>query len=60
MPRSGALFTNTNRQVQIARPVVPSPGDARQDWTLIQDLAQRVGLPWAYQDVSEVFDEWAR
>ena len=53
-------FTNTNRQVQIARPVVPSPGDARQDWTLIQDLAQRVGLPWAYQDVSEVFDEMGK
>ena len=53
-------FTNTNRQVQIARPVVPSPGEARQDWALIQELAQRVGLPWAYKDVSEVFAEMAQ
>ena len=50
-------FTNTNRQVQIARPVLPPPGEARQDWQLIQEIAQRVGLPWAYTDVSEVFAE---
>ena len=50
-------FTNTNRQVQIARPVVPLPGNTRQDWVLLQDLAQRVGLPWAYKDISEVFAE---
>ena len=30
-------FTNTNRQVQIARPVLSPPGDARQDWELIQE-----------------------
>ncbi|MBX3634452.1 MAG: formate dehydrogenase subunit alpha, partial [Rubrivivax sp.] len=52
-------FTNTNRQVQMARPVVPPPGEARQDWELIQELAQRIGLPWAYKHVSEVFDEMA-
>ncbi len=52
-------FTNTNRQVQIARPVVPTPGDARQDWELVQELAQRIGLPWSYRHVSEVFTELA-
>ena len=52
-------FTNTNRQVQVGRPVVPPPGDARQDWLLIQELAQRVGLPWAYKDVGEVYTEMA-
>ena len=50
-------FTNTNRQVQIARPVLPLPGEARQDWQLIQEIAQRIGLAWAYKDVSEVFAE---
>lgn len=50
-------FTNTNRQVQIARPVVPPPGEARPDWALIQQLAQRIGLPWNYADVSDVFTE---
>lgn len=52
-------FTNTNRQVQIARPVIDPPGDARQDWKLIQSLAQGIGLRWAYQDVSEVYTEMA-
>ncbi|MDX2205330.1 MAG: formate dehydrogenase subunit alpha [Hyphomicrobiaceae bacterium] len=50
-------FTNTNRQVQIARPVVPPPGQARQDWELIQELARRIGLPWHYAHVSDVFAE---
>src|SRR5262249_57198108 len=52
-------FTNTNRQVQIARPVLSSPGLARQDWELIQEIAQRIGLPWGYKDVAEVFTEMA-
>jgi formate dehydrogenase major subunit len=52
-------FTNTNRQVQISRPVLDPPGEARQDWKLIQQLAQGVGLKWAYKDVSEVFTEMA-
>jgi formate dehydrogenase major subunit len=50
-------FTNTNRQVQIARPVLDPPRDARQDWALIQAIAQGVGLKWNYKHVSEVFTE---
>ena len=50
-------FTNTNRQVQIGRPVLDPPGDARQDWMLMQEIAQRIGLKWYYKDVSEVFGE---
>ncbi len=52
-------FTNTNRQVQLGRPVVPAPGEARQDWELICDLANRTGLAWSYKDVGEVFTEMA-
>ena len=50
-------FTNTNRQVQIARPVLDPPGEARQDWELIQELAQRIGLGWTYKHASDVFAE---
>lgn len=50
-------FTNTNRQVQIARPVVPAPGQARQDWELVQELAQRIGLDWDYKHPSDIFTE---
>jgi formate dehydrogenase major subunit len=52
-------FTNTNRQIQIARQVLPPPGDARQDWQLIQQLARRIGLDWNYGEVSEVYAEMA-
>ncbi|NDV86726.1 formate dehydrogenase subunit alpha [Aurantimonas aggregata] len=52
-------FTNTNRQVQIGRPALELPGEARQDWELIVDLAQRLGLGWDYGHVSEVYTEMA-
>ena len=53
-------FTNTDRRVQIARPVVASPGDARQDWWIIQEIARRVGLDWNYRGPPEVFAEMAK
>jgi formate dehydrogenase major subunit len=53
-------FTNTDRRVQIARPVVASPGDARQDWWIIQEVARRVGLDWNYRGPPEVFAEMAK
>jgi len=49
--------SNTNRQVQRVRPAVTPPGDAREDWKITVELAQRIGLDWAYEDVSQVFDE---
>ena len=49
--------SNTNRQVQRVRPAVAPPGEAREDWMITVELAQRIGLPWAYKDVSEVFGE---
>ncbi|MCB2012852.1 MAG: molybdopterin-dependent oxidoreductase, partial [Geminicoccaceae bacterium] len=53
-------FTNTNRQVQIGRPAVPPPGDARQDWWIIQEVARRIGLDWNYDGPAEVFAEMAQ
>src|SRR3546814_1757231 len=50
-------FTNTNREVQIGRPVAPPPGEARQDWELIQELANRLGLDWTYKHPKDVFTE---
>ncbi|WP_299349570.1 formate dehydrogenase subunit alpha [uncultured Shimia sp.] len=49
--------SNTNRQVQRVRPAVAPPGDAREDWAVTVELAQRIGLNWDYTDVSQVFDE---
>jgi formate dehydrogenase major subunit len=49
--------SNTNRQVQRVRPAVPPPGEAREDWAITVELAQRLGLDWDYTDVSQVFAE---
>jgi formate dehydrogenase major subunit len=53
-------FTNTNREVQLARAVVPPPGQARQDWELVQEIAQRIGLDWNYNGPADVFAEMAQ
>jgi formate dehydrogenase major subunit len=53
-------FTNTNREVQLARQVIDPPGQARQDWELIQELATRLGLDWNYKAVSDVFAEMGK
>lgn len=52
--------TNTNRQVQMGRPAVPPPGDAREDWWITTELAKRLGLDWTYTHPSQVFAEMKR
>ena len=49
--------TNTNRQVQMGRPAVPPPGEAKEDWWIEVELAKRLGLGWTYTHPSEVFAE---
>ena len=56
-PEKTGSFTNTDRLVQMARQAVSPPGDARQDLWIIQEMARRLGLPWHYGHVSEVFEE---
>jgi formate dehydrogenase major subunit len=53
-------FTNTDRRVQMARPVIEPPGEARQDWWIIQEIARRIGLDWNYTGPHEVFAEMAQ
>lgn len=50
-------FTNTDRLVQLAQPVLPLPGEARQDWWIIQEVARRLGLNWHYAGPHEIFAE---
>ncbi len=57
--KSGS-FTNTDRRVQIARPVLDPPGDARQDWWIIAEIAKRMGLAWNYPGPAEIFAEMAQ
>ncbi len=52
--------TNTNRQVQMGRPAVSPPGDAREDWWITVELARRCGLDWNYSHPRDVFAEMKR
>ena len=56
-PEKTGTVTNTNRQVQLGRPAVAPPGEAREDWAITTALANRLGLNWGYQHPRDVFDE---
>ena len=59
-PEKTGTVTNTNRQVQMGRPAVPPPGQAREDWWITTALADRLGLDWGYTHPREVFAEMKR
>jgi formate dehydrogenase major subunit len=52
-------YTNTDRRVQLGRPVLELPGEARCDWEIICDLSRRMGYPMDYASPAEVFAEFA-
>ncbi|MBT4998842.1 MAG: formate dehydrogenase subunit alpha [Oceanospirillaceae bacterium] len=56
-PEKDGTASNTNRTVQMGRQAVNPPGDARQDWWIIQELANRMGLNWTYTHPKDVFAE---
>ena len=59
-PEKNGTFTNTDRRVQLGRKAFEPPGDAREDLWIIEQMAVRLGLPWHYADVEEVFNEMRR
>ena len=56
-PEKDGTVTNTNRQVQMGRAALELPGETRQDWWIIQEIARRIGLDWSYAHPREVFAE---
>ena len=58
-PEKDGTVTNTNRQVQRGRKAVELPGEARQDWWITNELAQRVGCDWSFTGPSEIYAEMA-
>jgi formate dehydrogenase major subunit len=56
-PEKNGTATNTNRQVQMGRKALELPGEALEDWTIIQDIARRMGLDWNYSHPRDVFAE---
>ncbi len=58
-PEKDGTVTNTNRQVQLGRKALALPGEARQDWWIIQEIARRLGCQWNYGHPRDVFPEMA-
>jgi formate dehydrogenase major subunit len=58
-PEKAGTFTNSNRQVQLNLPARTPPGEARQDWKLIMEVANRIGCGWEYTCVADIYREMA-
>ena len=60
-PEKGGTVSNTDRMVQLGQRALDTPGDARQDLWIIQQLATRLGLDWHYagedSGAESVFEE---
>ncbi|RLB05435.1 MAG: formate dehydrogenase subunit alpha [Deltaproteobacteria bacterium] len=55
-------FTSTERKVQRVRKVLEPPGEAKQDWEIICEIAAKMGYAssFTYTDPSEIMDEIAK
>lgn len=50
-------ITNTERRVQRMRKTVKSPGQAKEDWEIIQEIANAMGADWKYQSAHDIAEE---
>ena len=51
-------FTNTERRVQRLYQVLPTLGDAKPDWWIVQAIANKLGANWNYSHPSEILLKW--
>ncbi|MCL1096826.1 formate dehydrogenase subunit alpha [Shewanella gelidii] len=50
-------FTNTERRVQQLRVAMQPPGQALEDWKIIQNIAKAMGADWNYQSEKDIWAE---
>ncbi|MGZ4943373.1 MAG: formate dehydrogenase subunit alpha [Halobacteriota archaeon] len=51
-------FTNTERRVQRIRKAIEPPGEAKADWEIITNLANKLGVPgFNYQSAEDIMEE---
>lgn len=50
-------FVNTERRIQRFYQALKPLGDARADWHILMDVANRLGAGWHYRHPSEIMDE---
>ena len=54
--RTAPSPTRTGAFRWAGRPLAP-PGEARQDWWIIQEIANRMGQSWNYGHARDIFGE---
>ncbi len=65
LPTASALeklgtYVNTDRHVQLGRPAIRPPGQARQDWEILIEIGKRLGLPMPYGSPADIQAEVQR
>lgn len=53
-------FTNTERRVQLLEPVLNPPGEAKPDWKIYVELAEKLGYDLGFDSSSDIMDEIAK
>jgi len=53
-------FSNTERRVQRVRPAVTPPGQCKDDWEVLCEIATRMGVAMSYDSSEAIFEEIAR
>lgn len=56
-PEKNGTFTNTDRMVQRVRKAIQAPGDTRDDWKIITELATAMGYDMDYKSAMDVLRE---
>lgn len=54
--KDGTL-TNTERRVQRLNKVLDAPGEALEDWKIVQGIARAMGASWSYGSAEEIAEE---
>ncbi len=49
--------SNTERRVQLMHKVLEPVGEAKDDWWIIMQIANRMGASWNYSNPKEIFEE---
>jgi predicted molibdopterin-dependent oxidoreductase YjgC len=49
-----AIYTNAQGRVQAASQVIPRPGDAREDWEILANVARSLGLTMTHRTSDDV------
>jgi formate dehydrogenase major subunit len=51
------LYTNTERRAQRLRKALDPPGQAKEDWQILQEIANAMGSDWNYQSACDIQEE---